>query len=119
MRHPFTPAIVAHAFWDTIIKLHGVPHSIVCDRDPIFTSTMWCALLEAAGTKLSYSMAYHPQKDGQSEWVNQCLYTTLRSSGANGFQLQSSGITPLIIPRSTPHHSKLCMVENPTWGVYQ
>lgn len=62
--HPFTAATVARAFWDNIIKLHGVPHSIVSDRDRVFTSAMWRALLEAAGTKLSYSTAYHPQTDG-------------------------------------------------------
>ena len=65
--HPFIAATVARAFWDNIIKLHGVPHSIVSDRDRVFTSAMWRALLEAAGTKLSYSTAYHPQTDGQSE----------------------------------------------------
>jgi hypothetical protein len=62
--HPFTATQVARAFWDNIIKLHGVLHSIVSGRDLIFTSAMWRAPLEAAGTKLSYSMAYHLQMDG-------------------------------------------------------
>lgn len=43
LRHPFTAATVARAFWDNIIKLHGVPHSIVSDRDRIYTSNIWRA----------------------------------------------------------------------------
>ncbi|MCI21378.1 retrotransposon protein [Trifolium medium] len=48
-----------------IVRLHGIPSSIVSDRDPRFTSRFWESLQEALGTKLRMSSAYHPQTDGQ------------------------------------------------------
>lgn len=66
LHHPFTTMQVARAFWQHVIKLHGVPHSIISDRDKIFTSAMWWELLAAAGTKLLYSTTYHPQMDDQT-----------------------------------------------------
>jgi len=47
--------------------LHGVPASILSDRDPRFTSRFWHSLQAALGTQLRMSSAYHPQTDGQSE----------------------------------------------------
>lgn len=49
-----------------IVRLHGVPSSIVSNIDPKFTSYFWGALHEALGTKLRLSSAYHPQTDGQT-----------------------------------------------------
>jgi len=46
------------------VKLHGVPSSIVSDRDPRFTSRFWKSLQEALGSKLKLSSAYHQQTDG-------------------------------------------------------
>jgi hypothetical protein len=73
LRHPYTTSTVANLFLDTIIRLYGVPLSIVSDRDKVFTSNFWRELFTAVGTKLCYSTAYRPQTNGQSEWVNQCL----------------------------------------------
>lgn len=78
LKHPYSAQSVAKAYMDNIVKLHGVPLSITSDRDKVFTSIFWRELMKAVGTKLNYSIAYHPQMDGQSERVNQCLEQYLR-----------------------------------------
>jgi transposase InsO family protein len=76
--HPFTAAKVANVFLDHIYKLHGLPTVLVSDRDRVFTSTFWQTLFQLSGTQLSMSSSYHPQTDGQTERLNQCLETFLR-----------------------------------------
>ncbi|KAG8483164.1 hypothetical protein CXB51_022137 [Gossypium anomalum] len=61
-----------------IVRLHGVPVSIISDRDPRFTSRFWQKLHEALGTRLNFSTTFHPQTDGQSERVIQILEDMLR-----------------------------------------
>ena len=55
---------------DQVFKYHGLPTSIVPNRDPTMTSLFQKGLFENLGTKLNFSLAYHPQTDGQSETVN-------------------------------------------------
>ena len=50
-----------------IVRVHGVPVSIVSDRDPTFTVHFWKSFQKAMGTRLTMSTTFHPQKDGQSE----------------------------------------------------
>jgi len=61
------------------VRLHGVPSSIVSDRDPRFTSRFWQTLYEVMGSRLRMSSAYHPQTDGQLERVSQSLEDLLRT----------------------------------------
>nr|GEU81932.1 putative reverse transcriptase domain-containing protein [Tanacetum cinerariifolium] len=62
-----------------IVCRHGVPISIISDRDSKFTSRFWGSLQKALGTQLNMSIAYRPQTDGQSERTIQTLEDMLRS----------------------------------------
>ena len=64
---------LAELYVDEIVRLHGVPWSIVSDRDSLFTSRFWKELQSALGTRLNFSTAFHPQTDGQSERLIQVL----------------------------------------------
>jgi hypothetical protein len=78
VKHPYTASTIAQLFMDNIVKLHGLPHSIVSDRDTIFVSAFWKELFKLYRVNLQLSTAYHPQSDGQTERVNQCLEMYLR-----------------------------------------
>ena len=62
-----------------IVRLHGVPVSIVSDRDPRFTAHFWKSFQKAMGTRLTMSTTFHPQTDGQSERTIQVLEDMLRA----------------------------------------
>ena len=69
---------VAELYVDETVRLHGVPLSIVSDRDPRFTSRLWNELQSALGTKLKFSTTFHPQTNGQSERLIQVLEDMLQ-----------------------------------------
>ncbi|KAE8969139.1 hypothetical protein PR002_g27525 [Phytophthora rubi] len=74
-----TAAETAAHYIGYVFRHHGLPESIVSDRDPRFTSAFWSSLFQLLGTKLSMSTAAHPETDGQTERVNRVLEDVLRS----------------------------------------
>ncbi|KAE8723570.1 Detected protein of unknown function [Hibiscus syriacus] len=78
VRVNYTLDKLARLYISEIVRLHGVPLSIISDQDPRFTSRFWKALHTALGTRLDYSTSFHPQTDGQSERVIQILEDMLR-----------------------------------------
>lgn len=73
LTHPFTALTVATVYMKNIFRLHGLPLAIISDRDRIFTSAVWQELFKLSQTQLCMSSSYHPQTDGQTERVKQCL----------------------------------------------
>ncbi|GKA96730.1 putative reverse transcriptase domain-containing protein, partial [Tanacetum coccineum] len=62
-----------------IVSRHGVPISIISDRDSHFTSRFWKSMQNVLGTQLDMSTTYHPETDGQSERTIQTLEDMLRA----------------------------------------
>ncbi|KAE8698903.1 hypothetical protein F3Y22_tig00110597pilonHSYRG01056 [Hibiscus syriacus] len=73
LTHPFMAKVVTEKFIEGVVKLHGMPRSIISDRNPIFISNFWQEFFKLSDSKLMLSSAYHPQTDGQTEVVNRCV----------------------------------------------
>ena len=78
LSHPFTASQVAKLFMQQVYRLHGMPSSIVSDRDKVFTSLFCQELFRLSNVTLRMSSYYHQQTDGQTERVNQCMEAFLR-----------------------------------------
>jgi transposase InsO family protein len=78
LAHPYTTSKVAQIFVNNIIKLHGMPTSIVSDRDPTFTSAFWKELFRMQRITLKMSTSYHTQTDEKTEIMNKSLENYLR-----------------------------------------
>jgi hypothetical protein len=109
LQHLVTTSMVAQIFMDHVFKLHGMPHSIVSDCDPTFTSNFWKELFKIQGTELHLSTTYHPQTDVQTEIVNKCLETYMRC-----FSLEKQNQWAQWLPLvewwyNTSYHTTTCM----------
>ncbi|MBW0559023.1 hypothetical protein O181_098738 [Austropuccinia psidii MF-1] len=76
--------------WSRVISHTGLFKNIISDRDPKFTSALWTNLHRLFGTKLSFSTAYHPQKNGLAERIIQTLEDMIRRFCAYGLQFKDS-----------------------------
>ncbi|GKE01961.1 putative reverse transcriptase domain-containing protein [Tanacetum coccineum] len=79
MRETDSMEKLARLYIKEVVARHGIPVSIICDRDPRFASCFWRSLQKALGTSLDMSTAYHPETDGQSERTIQTLEDMLRA----------------------------------------
>ncbi len=106
-------AHVADLFFREIVRLHGVPNTIVSDRDTKFLSHFWRCLWAKFGTKLLFSTTCHPQTDGQTEVVNRTLSTMLRAILKNNLKMWEDCLPHIEFAYNRSLHSttKLCPFE--------
>lgn len=109
LKSDYSSKTVAEAFMNYIVKLHGIPKSIVSDRDKVFTSDFWKRLFEIQGTTLAMSSAYHPQSDGQSEILNKCLEMFLRCFTFENPKAWYKALTWAEYWYNTAHHTSIGM----------
>jgi len=92
-----------------IVRLHGVPASIISDRDPRFTSRFWQSLQNTLGTQLRMSSAYHPKTDGQSEKTIQSLEDFLRTCVLDHLGTWNDVLPPVEFTYNNSYHSSIGM----------
>lgn len=74
---------IANLFIKTIILLHGIPKSIVSDKDVKFLSYFWKTLCRKFNTNLKFSTTSHPHTDGQTKVTNRTIGNLLRCIGGD------------------------------------
>lgn len=109
LTHPFTAKILVEKFVENMVKLHGMPMSIISDWDPIFVSKFWQEFFAMSGTKLKLISAYHPQTDEESEVVNRWLEQYLRSFVYQWPKKWTEFLSWAELWYNTTFHSSICM----------
>ncbi|KAI3808710.1 hypothetical protein L1987_24668 [Smallanthus sonchifolius] len=109
IREDYKMEKLARLYIGEIVSRHGVPVSIISDRDSRFTSRFWQTLQRALGTRLDMSTAYHPQTDGQSERTIQTMEDMLRACVIDfGAEVGDNRLTgPEIIQETTDNIFKI------------
>ena len=64
LSHPYTATMVVNLYLHFVFKLHGMPSTIVSDKDPVFTSFFWKELMRLQGVSLTMPSSYYPQTNG-------------------------------------------------------
>lgn len=105
LKHPYTARSLADMFLREIIRLHGIPKSILSDKDPLFLSKFWQEIFKMQGSTLNFSSAYHPETDGQTKVVNRSLETYLRCFAADQPKTWSHWIPWAEFWHNTTYHS--------------
>lgn len=94
---------------DCIVRFHGIPKSIISDRDSRFTSRIWQTLQESFGTRVKLSTAFHPQTDGQTERTIQTMEDMLRACALE-WQTSWDKCLPLVeFAYNNSYHSSIGM----------
>jgi transposase InsO family protein len=78
LKYPYIAEKLAQVFMNQLFKLHGMPQTIISDRDATFTSKFWTEVFKFQRVFLSFSTTYHPQSNGQLEAVNKFVENYLR-----------------------------------------
>jgi len=77
LKHPYSARLVAEIFMKEVVRLHGVPVSIISDRDLLFMSLFWKVMFKLHETTIKMSTSYHPESDGQTKVINRIVETYL------------------------------------------
>lgn len=118
VKHPYTAQSIAQLFMDHVVKMHGLPHSIVSDRDTVFVSQFWKSLFKIYKVQLAMSTSYHPQTDGQTERVNQCLEMYLRCAVQDAPKTWPQWLSLAQLWYNSSYHSSLgCSPFKALYGV--
>lgn len=107
LKKDYTSKSIVEIFMNQVVISHGLPKSIVFDKDDTFTSNFWNSLFKLQGTTLAMSTTYHQQYDAQSEVLNKCLEMFLRCFTFQNLNLWFKALTWAEYWYNTSHHSSI------------